>query len=171
MDWKELFGSDDDDSDNEGSKGSDNEGSEGSDIACSDDDQHITTFDDIPGLFLIRQALDHQEQMTMTHEIINREYFSGENNQAMCFGELPSYISWINNLVIDKYPSIFNQQVLNREPLFDQAILNLYRKGLELFTILHIYNNHLRLGQGICSHVDLLRFKLIKPLFYIELII
>ncbi|CAO3652136.1 unnamed protein product [Mucor hiemalis] len=60
----------------------------------------------------------------------------------MCFGELPSYISWLSAWVKDKYPGLFQNDILNREPIFDQAILNLYKKG-----------------EGICSHVDLLRFE------------
>lgn len=114
MDWKELFGSDDDSD------------------SCLDDG--ITTFDEIPGLCLIREALDHEAQMIMTHEIIQRGYFTGDNNQAMCFGELPDYLSHVSNLVLHTYPSLFDAQILNREPLFDQAILNLYKKG---FLFLH----------------------------------
>lgn len=113
MDWKELFGSDDDSE------------------CCADSE--INRFDDIPGLCLIRNAFPHEEQMSITHEIINRGYFTGENNQAMCFGQLPSYLSAISDLVLDRYPSLFETQVLNREPLFDQAILNVYKQGLGIY--------------------------------------
>ncbi|KAI8095425.1 hypothetical protein BDF21DRAFT_393743 [Thamnidium elegans] len=117
MDWKELFGSDSEEEENEERT-------------------------EIPGLTLVRQALDHTQQMAMTNAIIEKKYFFGEVNQAMCFGELPSYLSWLSQWVIDECPDMFNTDILNREPLFDQAILNLYKKG-----------------EGICSHVDLLRFE------------
>ncbi|GAA5803543.1 hypothetical protein EDC94DRAFT_660200 [Helicostylum pulchrum] len=114
MDWKELFGSD------------------------SEDEEET----EIPGLTLVRQALDHAQQMAMTNAIIEQKYFFDNVNQAMCFGELPSYLSWLSQWVLDECPHMFNTDILNREPLFDQAILNLYKKG-----------------EGICSHVDLLRFE------------
>ncbi|KAG2207491.1 hypothetical protein INT47_004239 [Mucor saturninus] len=116
MDWKDLFGSDDDSD------------------SCIDNG--ITTFEDIPGLCLIRKALEHEAQMSMTHEIIQRGYFTGDNNQAMCFGELPAYLSQISNLVLHTYPSLFDTQVLNREPLFDQAILNLFEDGILILSLL-----------------------------------
>lgn len=122
-DWKDLFGSDDDNDD--------------SDI------EPIVSFDAIPGLKLIRKGLTHEEQMKLTHALIDNGHFSGEHvNQAMCFGELPSYISWLSGWVKEKYPGLFPADILHREPIFDQAILNLYKKG-----------------EGICSHVDLLRFE------------
>lgn len=120
-DWKDLFGSDDD--------------SDDSDI------EHIVEFAAIPGLKLIRKGLTHEEQMTLTHALIDNGHFSGEHvNQAMCFGKLPGHISWLSSWVKEKYPRLFPTDILKREPIFDQAILNLYKKG-----------------EGICSHVDLLR--------------
>ncbi|CEG76286.1 hypothetical protein RMATCC62417_11203 [Rhizopus microsporus] len=118
LDWTELFGQEEHDDD-------------------------VVTIQDIPGLKLIRQALDHEQQMTLVHEIINAGYFAGADhiNQAMCFGTLPSHIGWIASFVKKRYPRLFPQHIIQREPLFDQAILNLYQKG-----------------EGIVSHVDLLRF-------------
>lgn len=108
-DWKDLFGSDDEEEDN----------------------KPIVTFGSIPGLKLIQQGLTHEEQMELTHALIDNGHFSGENvNQSMCFGELPSYISWISTWVKEKYPTLFDSDVLSRDPIFDQAILNLYKKGL-----------------------------------------
>ncbi|KAI8098383.1 uncharacterized protein B0P05DRAFT_582718 [Gilbertella persicaria] len=121
-DWTELFGSDD----------------EQYDIK-----QPIITFETIPGLKLIRQGLDHEQQMALVHALADRNYFSGpDNNQAMIFGKLPSFIDWICPWIIQNYPDLFHADILNREPLFDQAILNMYKKG-----------------EGITSHVDLLRFE------------
>lgn len=105
MDWKELFGSDSEEEEEE--------------------EENV-----IPGLTLVRQALDHAQQMVMTNAIIEKKYFFDQVNQAMCFGELPSYLSCLSQWVIDECPSMFNADILNREPLFDQAILNLYKKGL-----------------------------------------
>lgn len=91
----------------------------------------VVTIPTIPGLKLIRQALDHEQQMTLVHEIIKAGYFAGADNinQAMCFGKLPSHIGWIESFVKTRYPNIFPQDIIQREPLFDQAILNLYQKG------------------------------------------
>lgn len=100
MDWKELFGSDDE-----------------------EEEEQV-----IPGLKLMREALDHKEQMAMTHGIIQDEYFSNNVNQGMCFGKLPSYISPLSNWAVEN--QMFENDILRREPLFDQAILNLYKKGL-----------------------------------------
>ncbi|KAG0750113.1 hypothetical protein G6F57_000384 [Rhizopus arrhizus] len=81
-DWKELFGEE-------------------------EEEENIITIPEIPGLKLIRQALSHEQQMTIVHEIIKDGYFAGaENiNQAMCFGRLPPYISWIETFIKQNYPS------------------------------------------------------------------
>ncbi|CAO3697625.1 unnamed protein product [Rhizopus stolonifer] len=82
--------------------------------------------------------------MTMVHDIIKNGYFSGSENinQAMCFGKLPSFISPVEEIIYKSYSDLFPQEIISREPIFDQAILNLYQKG-----------------EGIVSHVDLLRFE------------
>jgi hypothetical protein len=107
VDWKELFGSD-------------------------DEDDNVITFNSIPGLTLIKKGITHKEQMTLTHALIKNHNFSKENNvnQSMCFGQLPEYLQRLSDWVTDKYPEIFTEDILNREPLFDQAILNLYEKGI-----------------------------------------
>ncbi|KAG1149042.1 hypothetical protein G6F37_001539 [Rhizopus arrhizus] len=81
--WKELFGEEE------------------------EEEENIITVPEIPGLKLIRQALSHEQQMTIVHEIIKDGYFAGaENiNQAMCFGRLPPYISWIETFIKQTYPS------------------------------------------------------------------
>ncbi|KAL9538144.1 hypothetical protein MBANPS3_011163 [Mucor bainieri] len=127
IDWEDLFGSDDDNDE---------------EVETHENIKPIITFDAIPGLKLIKQALSHQEQMTLTHALIDRNYFTGNANQAMLFGELPSFIKWIEPWIVENYPDLFGQDIMNRQPLFDQAILNMYKKG-----------------EGITSHVDLLRFE------------
>lgn len=113
IDWEDLFGSDEE-------------------IEKHEELVPIITFDAIPGLKLLRQALSHEEQMSLTHALIENNYFVGNANQAMVFGELPEYINWIEPWVIEKYPGLYRQEILNRQPLFDQAILNLYKKGILL---------------------------------------
>lgn len=113
IDWQDLFGSDDEEIEQE-----------------HEATKPIITFDAIPGLKLIKQALSHQEQMALTHALIDRNYFTGNANQAMLFGELPDFIQWIEPWIVENYPDLFDQDILNRQPLFDQAILNMYKKGI-----------------------------------------
>ncbi|KAI8637704.1 hypothetical protein BD408DRAFT_424061 [Parasitella parasitica] len=123
IDWQDLFGSDDE-------------------TEIHEELRPIITFDPIPGLKLIKQALSHEEQMSLIHALIDHNHFGGNANQTMIFGKLPEYIDWIQPWIIKRYPGIYAQDILNRMPLFDQAILNLYTKG-----------------EGIASHVDLARFE------------
>lgn len=118
VDWKELFGSDDEELEL----------------------QPIITYDKIPGLKLVQQGLDHEQQMDLVNALIQHEYFTKDRNQVMLFGELPVDINWLTPWIRANYPGLFEPEVLNREPLYDQAILNMYKKG-----------------DGILSHVDLLR--------------
>lgn len=114
IDWEDLFGSDDD---------SDKE------VEEREHAKPIITFEAIPGLKLIKQALSHQEQMSLTHALIDRNFFTGNANQAMLFGELPDFIKWVEPWISDNYPDLFGQDIMHRQPLFDQAILNMYKKG------------------------------------------
>ncbi|KAL9559935.1 hypothetical protein PS6_000545 [Mucor atramentarius] len=111
INWEDLFGSDDEE------------------VEEREILKPILTFDAIPGLRLIKQALSHEKQMSLTHALIDHNYFSGNANQAMIFGELPDFINWIESWVIDRYPGLYGQEILNRKPLFDQAILNMYKKA------------------------------------------
>ncbi|KAI7902552.1 uncharacterized protein BX663DRAFT_509639 [Cokeromyces recurvatus] len=81
--------------------------------------------------------------MGLIEALIQHGYFaSKDSNQGMIFGELPEYIRWLEPWVLQNYPGLFDSDILNRKPIFDQAILNMYKKG-----------------EGIASHVDLLRFE------------
>ncbi|KAI9261470.1 hypothetical protein BDA99DRAFT_560345 [Phascolomyces articulosus] len=124
IDWDELFGSDND------------EEEEKNDIKIN-----IESWSCIPGLLLARAAISHQDQMTLLQAIADHRYFHDNADQAMCFGALPAHFSWLETWVKTKYPELFPQDIVNRTPLFDQAIINLYHKG-----------------KGIKSHIDLLRF-------------
>ncbi|KAG0171311.1 hypothetical protein DFQ28_007387 [Apophysomyces sp. BC1034] len=115
IDWEELFGSD------------------------SEDEISSPT---VPGLTLIPQALSHEQQMDTINAILDYGHFSSNANQSMCFGQLPPHLNNLALLIQQNYPNILPPSLLGRQPLFDQAILNLYQKG-----------------QGILSHVDLARFE------------
>ncbi|KAI9276345.1 hypothetical protein BY458DRAFT_505572 [Sporodiniella umbellata] len=116
-DWKDLFG---------------------------EDELEVASIPKIPGLKHVKKALTHEQQMIMINDIIKGGYFSSSENinQAMCFGKLPSFVEPIRSVCNELCSSLFSQEILDRHPIFDQAILNLYQKG-----------------EGIVSHVDLLRFE------------
>ncbi|KAL0080750.1 hypothetical protein J3Q64DRAFT_1827126 [Phycomyces blakesleeanus] len=133
LDWESLFGSDNDSVDWNSLFGSNDE--------KEDDDRYST---DIPGLELVREALDHSQQMKIIQAILDTNTFSdaGRVNQAMCFGKLPPHLDWLSRHIKNQLPHLLPRVLMQREPVFDQAILNLYRKG-----------------EGIVSHVDLARFE------------
>ncbi|KAI9320219.1 hypothetical protein BX666DRAFT_1388582 [Dichotomocladium elegans] len=96
----------------------------------------------IPGLRLEREALNHELQMLLVKAITKADYFcGGKLDQAMCFGSLPAHFGWIEPWIRAHHPDLLPHAILSRRPLFDQAIINLYQRG-----------------QGIKSHVDLMRF-------------
>ncbi|KAI8987569.1 hypothetical protein BDF20DRAFT_274666 [Mycotypha africana] len=144
INWQELFGSSDEEEEEEEEiKAEAAPLQRGFETFCSNQHpaQPIVTFDAIPGLRLVRHALCHEEQMTLVYALLDNHFFSNGSNQAMLFGDLPNYIHWLESWVLNKYPGLFDEPILNKKkPLFDQAILNLYQKG-----------------DGIASHVDLLR--------------
>ncbi|GES90568.1 alkylated DNA repair protein alkB homolog 8 [Rhizophagus clarus] len=101
-----------------------------------------TTFPSISGLILYENLLSHKQQNELINGIVEANYFDNpESNQAMCFGTLPSFL--LNAIeIISRVPGLFPDEIQNREPLFDQSIINLYKPG-----------------EGIASHVDLPRFE------------
>lgn len=66
--------------------------------------------------------------------------------KAMRFGDLPSWATELSELILESVESVdlpvLPADLLWREPLFNQLIVNLYQPG-----------------EGICAHVDLLRFE------------
>ncbi|KAI8074103.1 hypothetical protein BC940DRAFT_267402 [Gongronella butleri] len=142
-DWSDLFGSDDEVHD-EGSVGS------WATQDAEDVDERnaplttaagaaVDTFDAIPGLYLWRDALTHEEQMAMLRSIIDSNVF-GNRNQAMLFGTLPEHLQWLSDHLHAQ--NILPHDLNARKPLFNQAIYNRYEKG-----------------EGILPHVDLARFE------------
>ncbi|CAH1447504.1 unnamed protein product [Lactuca virosa] len=86
---------------------------------------------EIKGLSLCRDFLTSDQQSTLLASILQEGWFSeASHNQAMRFGDLPA---WAKEL---------STELLKREPLFNQLIVNSYQPG-----------------EGICAHVDLMRFE------------
>lgn len=84
----------------------------------------------IPGLRLLRQGLPHSIQTSLLNTIIRANYFhNATTNQAMHFGDLPAPFAEIGTWAKDNTDLLDD---IDRSPLFDQAILNLYRPGKDL---------------------------------------
>ncbi|GMI98824.1 hypothetical protein like AT4G02485 [Hibiscus trionum] len=118
---------------------------------------------EINGLWLCRDFLSPQLQSSLVSSVLNEGWFNGDShNQAMRFGDLPAwaielsssireavllgdYVSESMDLVTSNgwiKPCLLPSNLLWREPLFDQLIANVYHPG-----------------EGICAHVDLMRFE------------
>ncbi|KAG1365225.1 alkylated DNA repair protein ALKBH8 [Cocos nucifera] len=121
--------------------------------------------DGIKGLWLCRDFLSIKQQSLLLSAIEREGWFSdSSHNQAMRFGDLPEWATELTRLVCEAVclgqvsfeasrESTFEDQdaeetcplplnLLWREPLFDQLIANVYEPG-----------------EGICAHVDLMRFE------------
>uniref|UniRef100_A0A1J3CCY0 Uncharacterized protein P8A3.02c n=1 Tax=Noccaea caerulescens TaxID=107243 RepID=A0A1J3CCY0_NOCCA len=103
--------------------------------------------EEINGLWLCRNFLSIHHQSDLLSAILNEGWFVEETiNQAMRFGDLPSWATELCDLILETVESVdlsvLPADLLWREPLFDQLIVNLYQPG-----------------EGICAHVDLLRFE------------
>ncbi|KAL5561485.1 hypothetical protein UlMin_031232 [Ulmus minor] len=118
----------------------------------------------IEGLWLCRDFLSPQRQSSLLSLIHNEGWFTeASHNQAMRFGELPTWAFELSDSIRDGVISSchgaldplepesytgqnevcpFPSDILWREPLFDQLIVNVYHPG-----------------EGICAHVDLMRFE------------
>ncbi|CAI0429696.1 unnamed protein product [Linum tenue] len=115
---------------------------------------------EIRGLWLCRDFLSPQQQSRLL-SALRREGWLGEgsNNQflispnskkAMRFGNLPWWATELCNSVRDAVVlaeeaaggRLLPPDILRRQPLFDQLIANVYQPG-----------------EGICAHVDLMRFE------------
>ncbi|PON65699.1 Alpha-ketoglutarate-dependent dioxygenase AlkB-like [Parasponia andersonii] len=123
-------------------------------------------FEEIKGLWLCTDFLSLQHQSSLLSAVQNEGWFSeASHNQAMRFGQLPSWAMELSDSIRDVVVSSsynvhdddmelgisyngrngaspFPSDLLWREPLFDQLIVNLYHPG-----------------EGICAHVDLMRFE------------
>lgn len=111
-------------------------------------------FTEVNGLWLCRDFLSPQHQSSLLSAIENEGFFTkGSCNQAMRFGDLPPWAKELSRSIrkvvcysdyIDgeNEACLLSSDLLWREPLFDQLIINVYQPG-----------------EGICAHVDLLRFE------------
>ncbi|CAN6373347.1 unnamed protein product [Urochloa humidicola] len=114
----------------------------------------------IRGLWLCAAFLSADEQARLLAAIQREGWFMDANNQAMRFGDLPSWATELSTLIreaicvgdvnVDVGAEMTNEDedacplpsdLLWREPFFDQMIANRYNPG-----------------EGICAHVDLMRF-------------
>ncbi|KAK3119322.1 hypothetical protein QOZ80_9BG0717870 [Eleusine coracana subsp. coracana] len=114
----------------------------------------------IRGLWLCADFLSADEQGRLLAAIQREGWFSDAHNQAMRFGDLPSWAVELSALIHeaicvgnanvrvdveltneDEDSCPLPSDLLWREPLFDQLIANRYKPG-----------------EGICAHVDLMRF-------------
>ncbi|KAG8389474.1 hypothetical protein BUALT_Bualt02G0233100 [Buddleja alternifolia] len=127
-------------------------------------DTHIwEPIKEINGLWICSDFLSADQQSTLLSAIEKEGYLSGaSHNQAMRFGDLPPWAIELSqhireNVLLSGYFSdymdlarrdsgkekcLFPPELLWREPLFNQLIVNIYQPG-----------------EGICAHVDLMRFE------------
>ncbi|KAF6142632.1 hypothetical protein GIB67_015118 [Kingdonia uniflora] len=117
----------------------------------------------ITGLYLCTHFLSFDQQSSLISAIKNEGWFTEEShNQAMRFGDLPAWAVELSEAIrvavssrecmheynewetcdLDKEVCPLPSNLLWREPLFDQLIVNTYQPG-----------------EGICAHVDLMRFE------------
>ncbi|OVA03969.1 Oxoglutarate/iron-dependent dioxygenase [Macleaya cordata] len=119
---------------------------------------------EINGLWLCRDFLSLQQQASLISAIRNEGWFTKvSQNQAMRFGDLPVWAIELSASIreaicFSEYVSEIGGEetcdlgteetgplpsnLLWREPLFDQLITNVYQPG-----------------EGICAHIDLMRFE------------
>ncbi|KAL6654307.1 hypothetical protein ACP70R_007772 [Stipagrostis hirtigluma subsp. patula] len=114
----------------------------------------------VRGLWLCAAFLSADEQARLLAAIQREGWFSDAHNQAMRFGDLPSWAVELSALIReaicvgdvddgvdteltneDEEACPLPSELLWREPFFDQMIANRYKPG-----------------EGICAHVDLMRF-------------
>ncbi|KAF9915325.1 hypothetical protein BX616_006411 [Lobosporangium transversale] len=104
----------------------------------------------IEGLTLHSNILTHQDQAKLMAQITEKNFFKGgQQNQAMCFGERDlEWLEWLEEVMKERgvLSEPYCRGGINgwteRDPLFDQSIMNLYYPG-----------------DGIKPHVDLARFE------------
>ncbi|XP_027333388.1 alkylated DNA repair protein ALKBH8 homolog [Abrus precatorius] len=106
------------------------------------------SIEEVKGLWLCTRFLSPRQQTRLLSAIQAENWFSQPSiNQAMRFGlqHLPPWAirlaHSIHRSVLATQAQPFPLHLLQREPLFDQMIANVYQPG-----------------EGICAHVDLLRF-------------
>jgi len=97
----------------------------------------------VEGLYLVKNIIGQQCRSDL-EQSIERDYnFRSDEarNQAMSWGNLPPWVDGLVDLIAVNAVNRFPWAMCNREPLFDQMIINVYHPG-----------------QGIKAHVDLAKF-------------
>lgn len=105
---------------------------------------------EINGLWLCRGFLSPQHQSSLVSAVLNEGWFNEDShNQAMRFGDLPAWAIELSSSIREAVfledhvsepinsvtsnggtkPCILPSNLLWREPLFDQLIVNLYHPG------------------------------------------
>ncbi|ESW14236.1 hypothetical protein PHAVU_008G264300 [Phaseolus vulgaris] len=116
----------------------------------SDGEREWDSISEVKGLWLCSNFLSPRRQSHILASIQSQNWFPSPSvNQAMRFGlqHLPSWAPPLAHSIRRSIrrqahnPPPFPPHLLHREPLFDQMIANVYQPG-----------------EGICAHVDLLRF-------------
>ncbi|XP_057535950.1 uncharacterized protein P8A3.02c [Amaranthus tricolor] len=111
---------------------------------------------EINGLWMCRDFLSLQQQSSLLSSIQAEGWFiEASHNQAMRFGDLPFWALELSNQIHevvclgdeetknhDNDTCLMPPQLLHRAPFFDQLIVNVYQPG-----------------EGICAHVDLMRYE------------
>jgi alkylated DNA repair dioxygenase AlkB len=106
--------------------------------------------EEVKGLCILRNFLSISQQSRLLSSIKSEKWFTQPSiNQAMRFGyqNLPKWAIKLSNSIhrsccSSSSSSVFPPNLLQRKPFFDQMITNFYEPG-----------------EGICAHVDLLRFE------------
>lgn len=106
---------------------------------------------EVKGLWVSRNFLSPHQQSSLFSAIQSENWFTQpSNNQAMRFGDLPPWAIQLSRSIRNSVLAASDDDrrlplplhLLSRQPLFDQMIVNVYQPG-----------------EGICAHVDLLRFE------------
>ncbi|BAT80745.1 hypothetical protein LR48_Vigan07g019300 [Vigna angularis] len=133
-----------------GSSSEESDGSDGYSDGEREGEWEWESISEVKGLWLCPNFLSPRHQSRILASIQSQNWFPSPSiNQAMRFGlqHLPSWAPPLAHSIRRSIrlqahnPPPFPPHILHREPLFDQMIANVYQPG-----------------EGICAHVDLLRF-------------
>ncbi|XP_050265822.1 uncharacterized protein LOC126709572 isoform X2 [Quercus robur] len=147
--FKEVFGDSSDSDDNE-------QQTQQPQLELEEEEDHQNPsweqIKEIKGLWLCRDFLSPRQQSSLVSAILNEGWFTEpSHNQAMRFGDLPAWSSEISNSIRElvllcdpasdpvdlgtydeaKEACPFPSDLLRREPLFDQLIVNVYQPGYQ----------------------------------------
>ncbi|XP_047967363.1 alkylated DNA repair protein alkB homolog 8 [Salvia hispanica] len=163
---KEAFGDSSSESDGEPSRGmrrrariSDSSDEIARPTSIFGDSHTWEQINEIDGLWICREFLSADQQSSLLSSLERDGYLAeGSLNQAMRFGDLPPWALELSRIVRENIlfsagfsesgdleneeECLFPSELLWREPLFNQLIVNIYQPG-----------------EGIRAHVDLMRFE------------